>query len=135
VSLDCGDGGVAGSWQDLADEVREGLRHVGVGRRSHALERRLIEHEFGPVKVDSKAQRRVAYLFFHVADYKRLHRFMEAPLLEENTREIRNVVAVDDRTEADPWAEVTAAACSRGDVYEILIRGEQGGLWHFAKAG
>jgi hypothetical protein len=80
-------------------------------------------------------KRGVLYLFFHVADDKRLYGFMEPPLLEENTRKIRNVLTVDDRTEADPRAEVTATASSGGDVYEILVRSEQSRLGHLAKAG
>ena len=90
---------------------------------------------FGVVKGTTKYKERGVYLFFHIADDKRLHGFMVSSLLEQNTRKVRDVGAVDDWTEADPWAKVTATAGGRRDIDEIVVRSEQGRLRHFAEAG
>ena len=64
------------------------------------------------------------YLFFHVTDDKRLHGFVEPPLLQENAGEVCDVVAIDHRTEANSRAEITATAGRVRDIYEILVCGQ-----------
>lgn len=49
---------------------------------------------------------------------------MESSLPKEYAWKIRDVVAIDDWTEADHWPKVTATTGRGCDVYEILVRSE-----------
>ena len=138
-----GTGNEPGLWQWWRCWLLAGSDGRGKGRveaywsrtNFHVLQRGSVSASLERWKRTTKYKERGIYLFFHIADDKRPHGFMIPSLLEQNTRKVRDVGAVDDWTEADPWTKVTTSAGSRRDVDQIVVRSEQGGFWHFAKAG